>query len=106
MLTRRIAEMKGGWFIGDFEPSVLRTTAFEVAHHRYPAGFVGDPHVHRVGTEYNYILRGRLLASGQELCAGDIFVYQPGEVSDVQFLEESDLVIVKTPSVPGDKHAV
>ena len=106
MLTRRIAEMRGGWFIGDFEPSVLRTRAFEVAHHRYPAGYRGEPHVHRVGTEYNYILRGRLVASGQQLGSGDIFVYQPGEVSDVTFLEESDLVIVKTPSVPGDKHAV
>jgi len=38
VLTRRIREMTGGWFIGDFEPSVLRTAAFEVAHHRYPAG--------------------------------------------------------------------
>jgi quercetin dioxygenase-like cupin family protein len=106
VLTRNIREMQGGWFIGDFEPSVLRTGTFEVAHHRYPAGYRGEPHVHRFCTEYNYILRGRLVASGQELSTGDIFVYAPGEASDVEFLEESDLVIVKTPSVPGDKHAV
>lgn len=93
-----------GWFIGDFDPTLLRTDLFEVAAHNYPKGFVGTPHIHKVATEYNCIISGRLIASGIELGPGDIFIYEPNEVSLVTFLENTDLVIVKTPSIPGDKY--
>ena len=104
MIISNINAYKNGWFIGDFEPSLLRTSAFEVAHHFYPKGFKGTPHVHKISTEYNYIVSGRLTASGKELCSGDFFIYEPMDVSDVEFLEDTNLIIVKTPSMPQDKY--
>jgi quercetin dioxygenase-like cupin family protein len=101
-----IEDMANGWFIGNFEPATLKTANFEVAHHSYKKGFKGTPHIHRVATEYNYILKGKLRASGVDLETGDIFVYNPDEVSDVEFFEDTELVIVKTPSVPGDKYDI
>lgn len=135
MRTSNIAGFKMGWFIGDFEPTLLRTPAFEVAHHFYKKGFVSTPHTHKVGTEYNYIVTGSLVAKGGRkyyehggpfcigasdsfdethmdrkmaegltLGPGDIFIYEPFDVADVTFLEDTNLIIIKTPSLPGDKY--
>ena len=101
-----IDKMTNGWFIGDFEPSILQTKEFEVAHHFYAKGFKGTPHTHKVATEYNYVVRGKARVSGLIVEPGDIFIYLPGEVSDVEFLEDTDLIIVKTPSLPEDKYDV
>jgi hypothetical protein len=38
MRTYSLADMKGGWFVGDFSPTVLRTPDFEVAVKEYAAG--------------------------------------------------------------------
>ena len=38
--------------------------------------------------------------------AGDIFILEPFEIADPEFLEDCDLVIIKTPSLPGDKYPI
>jgi hypothetical protein len=106
MKTYNIKNMKGGWFIGDFEPSVFKNPFFEVAHHHHKAGYIGPKHYHKIAPELSYIMKGRLIASGVELCSGDMFVYEPYDVADVEFLEDTDLVVVKWPSVPTDKYSV
>lgn len=103
---KNIKEFVNGWFIGNFSPTLLKTENFEVAHHFYPKGFKGTKHTHKIGTEYNYIISGNLIVSGKMLDAGDIFVYEPNDVSDVVFLENTNLIIVKTPSIPGDKYEI
>lgn len=104
MRTAKISDFTNGWIIGDFQPTLLKTKEFEIAHHKYPKGFVGTPHTHLIAIEVNYIVKGRLVATGLELTDGDVFIYEPGEYSEVTFLEDTDLIIVKTPSVPGDKY--
>lgn len=106
MKVANIADMKGGWFVGNFEPSVLKTGDFEVAHHHYKRGVTSDPHTHKLAVEINYILKGKAIVSGTTLETGDIFIYEPNDVADVRFLEDTDLVIVKAPSVPEDKYSV
>jgi hypothetical protein len=106
MKTANIKDFKAGWFIGDFEPALFRTKDFEIAHHFYPRGFKGTPHTHRVATEVNYIVSGKLIASGSSLGSGDIFTYYPHDVSNVEFLEDTQLIVVKFPSVPSDKYEV
>lgn len=106
MKVSKINDFKNGWFIGNFEPTLLKTKDFEVAHHFYPKGFKGEHHTHKIATEYNYILSGKLIASSQTLGPGDIFIYEPNDVSDVIFLEDTNLIIIKTPSIPDDKYKV
>ena len=103
MKLNNIKNFTNGWFIGDFVPSLFKQPFFEVAHHHYSKGLVSTPHTHIIAVEVNYIVTGKLIASGNELGTGDIFTYEPGDVSDVQFLEDTDLVIIKYPSVPSDK---
>jgi hypothetical protein len=37
---------------------------------------------------------------------GDIFILSPYEIADPIFLEDCEVLIVKTPSVPGDKYEI
>lgn len=100
------SEMTGGWFVGDFEPSVLKTKDFEVCFKIHKKGEAWDTHYHKKAREINYLIRGKMLINQHELVAGDIFVIEPFYISSPVFLEDCEIIIVKTPSVNNDKYIV
>ena len=104
MKVSRLDDMKGGWFIGDFEPTCWRTRDFEVTCKHYEAGDVEDRHVHRIATEITLIVLGQAMMNGQIFSTGDIIRLEPGEPTDFQALEDTITVVVKVPSVVGDKY--
>ncbi len=107
MKIQKLSDMKCGWFIGDFEPCVLRTKDFEVAVHRHKAGEFHASHVHNFSTEYNCLIQGKMSLNGISLNAGDIFTIDMGEEArDIIFQEDCVLVVVKTPSIPSDKQLI
>lgn len=107
MKLSKISDFTNGWFIGAFTPSLLKTSDFEIAHHFYAKGFKAHPHTHMIATEYNYVVSGHLLVDDKhELKRGDIFIYEPSDIANVVFLEDTDLIIIKTPSIIGDKYLV
>ena len=65
MKIYNINDMKLGWFIGDFEPSVFKNPFFEVAHQKFKKGFVGDKHTHKVTTELTIHV---LMMGSQSVC--------------------------------------
>lgn len=101
-----MSDMSGGWFIGNFEPSVLKTDQFEVCYKFHSKGEKWDTHYHKKGTEINYLIEGKMIIQDKELNKGDIFVLNPYEIADPFFLEDCTLLIVKTPSIPGDKFII
>jgi len=100
----RFEEMKGGWFVGDFEPTAYRTSAAEVCFKLHHKGEEWPVHYHAVATEINLVVRGMMRANGQLFDEGDIFVVEPGEIIAPEFLSDCELVVVKFPSLPGDKY--
>ena len=42
----------------------------------------------------------------QKLVKGDVFIIHPYEIADPLFLEDCKIMVIKTPSVPGDKYLV
>ena len=98
--------MKGGWFIGNFSPSVLQTNQFEVCYNTHKKGEKWDVHYHKIATEINYLVRGKMLIQGVVLEAGDIFTISPMEVANPEFIEDCELVIVKIPSAKNDKFII
>ena len=104
MKHARLGDMTGGWFVGDFEPSCLRTAACEVACKHYEAGAAEPRHVHRVATELTLIASGSVMMNGTSFKAGDIIILEPGEAADFRTLERTTAVVVKMPSVGGDKY--
>ena len=103
MKIYNINDMTRGWFIGDFEPCVLRTKDFEVGVLSFKKGQHHDPHYHKVIAEYNVILKGKIKLQNKELGEGDIFVLEKNEISDCIFYEDTSILTVKVPSVPDDK---
>ena len=97
--------MKGGWFVGDFSPVVLRTSEAEVAVKFYARGAKEDRHVHRVAHELTLILNGTVRMNGEDLAHGDIVMLEPGEPTDFEALTDVTTVVVKVPSIIGDKYA-
>ena len=95
-----------GWFIGDFEPVVLKTDQFEVAYHTHKKGEIHDIHYHKKTREYNLLISGSMMINEQELNSGDLFIIEPYEVSEPTFLTDVCLVVVRTPSVKGDKYVI
>lgn len=106
MEVRRIEDMTGGWFVGNFDPSALRTPDFEVGYKFHPKGEKWDKHYHKKGVEITYLIRGKMQIQNKILTSGDIFIIFPNEVADPVFLEDCEVVIVKSPSVVGDKYIV
>src|SRR6185369_2170962 len=108
MLISNLKNFPTGWFIGAFNPSLKFTQHFEVAIHKHEKGYIGPKHYHKLSTEYNYIVSGRLRIKQSEvrfleLREGDFFVFQPEEIGDVEFVEDTVLVVVRDGSNPGDK---
>lgn len=99
----KIEEMAGGWYAGDFDPAAYRTKDFEICYKKHTRGEEWPKHFHKEADEINYLRSGRMIIQGKELVGGDIFILRKNEVADPVFLEDCEVFIVKTPSIPGDK---
>lgn len=105
MILNHIKNMKGGWFVGDFEPTSYKTSDFEVSYKIHPKNEQWDIHYHHTVTEINLIIHGKMSIQGKELTKGDIFILEPYEIADPIFLEDTEIICVKTKSI-NDKISV
>lgn len=106
MITGKLQETSGGWFVGDFEDAVYKTTNFEASLKIHKKGEQWETHFHRFLDEINLVISGRIRIQGQEFSKGDIFVMEPNEISDPVFLEDCVIVCLKSPRIRGDKVVV
>ena len=104
MKTFRLEDMKGGWFVGDFLPTCLKTSNCEVACKYYKKGDSEERHVHKIATEITLIVEGSVKMNDVICNAGDIIVLDPIDATDFHALEDTTNVVVKVPSVAGDKY--
>ena len=73
---------------------------------KYKAGDSEKKHVHKIATELTTIIKGKVKMNGMEYREGDIIVMEPGEATDFEALTDAMNVVVKVPSVKGDKYFV
>ena len=103
-LQPNIANFTKGWFIGNFEPTLLATNDFEIAVKEYDKGAIEEAHVHKVATEYTVVLHGKIIMLGQEFGHGDIVVVNPGIATAFEALTDVTTIAIKVPCVQGDKY--
>jgi quercetin dioxygenase-like cupin family protein len=96
--------MKGGWFVGDFLPVCLKTSECEVACKHYKKGDAEEAHVHKIATEITLLVEGLVKMNDVIYKSGDIIVLEPGDATDFHALKDTTNVVVKVPSVAGDKY--
>lgn len=106
MKSDNLINMKGGWFIGNFYPSLFRTNDCEVAVKSYKKGDKEGKHYHKIATEYTVVIKGKVKMFGNVYEEGDIIIVEPGDATDFEALEDAMNVVVKIPGVNDDKYLV
>lgn len=104
MEVYKLEDMIRGWFVGNIEPTLFRTSDVEVAVKRYRAGETEGWHYHKIATEITVIVDGEVLMNGNRYVAGDIVKIAPGEGTDFEVVKDTTTVVVKLPGANNDKY--
>ena len=104
MKVYNLRDMKKGWFIGNFYPSVLFTDQVEVGIKKYKAGEYEPVHHHKIATEITVITDGEVKMNGVVHKAGAILVIEPNTATDFLALTDVTTTVVKYPGVNDDKY--
>lgn len=102
----KLKDMRAGWFVGNFEPAVYKTSKFEVAYKVHKRNEIWPKHYHLKAKEINCLIKGKMKLNRNRINSGDIFVIEPGEVVKPRFLEDCYLIVIKVPSYRKDKYEV
>jgi quercetin dioxygenase-like cupin family protein len=95
-----------GWLVGDFEPALFKSKDVEVGVKYYKAGDKEENHYHKIATEYSIVLYGAIRMLNQTFKEGDIVTVLPNIQNQFECIEDACVMIIKTPSVIGDKYIV
>lgn len=104
MLVSHISKFKGGWYIGNFTPSLYINKNFEVClktHHKKEKIAV---HYHKRATEINLVIKGRMFVNQKLLKKGDIFILKKKEIVHAKCISTTaQIIVIKFPSNSRDK---
>lgn len=106
MKVHKAKNFTKGWFIGDFNPTLLSSREFEAAIKFYVKGDCESAHMHKIAAEFTVIGSGKFKMNERVLSPGDIVEVAPGEAADFTCLEDGVTFVIKSPSVPNDKYPV
>jgi len=104
MKTMKLESMTGGWFVGNFDPTIIKTNDVEVAIKSYKSGQKETSHYHKIATEITVIVSGEVKMNGVKYVAGDIIVIEPGDITDFEALTDVINSVVKYPGANNDKY--
>jgi mannose-6-phosphate isomerase-like protein (cupin superfamily) len=99
----RLEDTTGGWFTGNFTPSILKSENFEVCVKRYKSGEREPRHYQLLASEITVIISGTARMGSELLGENDVILLEPLEEYDFEALTDVVLVAVKSPSLPDDK---
>lgn len=103
MQLHRIDSFENGWFVGNFDPTLISSTDVEVAVKSYKVGETEPSHFQLTATEITVVINGKCRLGGHILGPGDVLVIDPLEPADFEALEDCIVVACKSPSLPNDK---
>lgn len=106
MKIYKLDDFTKGWFVGNFTPTIINTKECEVAVKVYKKGDTDEVHYHKATDEITAVVYGKCKINDQVFGPGDIIWFEKNDVSKFEVLEDSANVVVKIPSVKGDKYIV
>lgn len=104
MKTAKLDEMIRGWFVGNFEPTLVATNDVEVGVKEYKKGDKEERHYHKIATEITVVNEGTIKMNETLYTKGDIIVMEPNEATDFEALEDAMCTVVKYPGANDDKY--
>jgi mannose-6-phosphate isomerase-like protein (cupin superfamily) len=103
MIIKRIEDSIDGWYIGNFEKAAYRTSSFEASHKVHAKGEKYGWHYHQHLDEINLVISGKIRIQGHEFGPGDIFILEPYDIADPEFIEDCEIICIKAPNITNDK---
>ena len=100
------SKFKGGWFIGNFSPTIIPSNEVEVAVKRYKSGDYDKSHYHKEADEVTMIITGVVRMNNKEFYANDIIWIEKNEHTDFLAVTDAITCVIKLPCVKGDKYVV
>ena len=70
----------------------------------YKKGDKESSHVHKIITEYTIVVSGKIKMNDEVYIEKDIVTILPNVPTNFESLEDSITLVIKTPSIPSDKH--
>ena len=95
-----------GWIVGDFTPNLINSKDLEVGLKYYKAGDKDEKHYHKIATEYTIVSYGVIKMMNNTYVKGDIVKVNPLEINEFECIEDACVLVIKTPSVIGDKYII
>jgi hypothetical protein len=104
MEIAKIKDFIGGWFVGNFEPSLFKTNEVEIGIKYYKSGDFEGYHHHKIATEFTAIVSGKVLMNGKTYEAGEIITIKPNISTNFEAITDTVTVVVKIPGANNDKY--
>jgi mannose-6-phosphate isomerase-like protein (cupin superfamily) len=95
-----------GWLIGNFEPSILKISDFELGILSHKKNEKWPFHYHKYCREINILLKGRMIINNISINTGDVFIFDNNVISCPLFLDDCIVICIKIPSIPNDKEII
>ena len=102
MFTKRINDYKYGFITGTIFPNEINDKSCSVAIQHYKKNQIMAFWYRKIDTEYYVIIKGCIDIDGNKYSKGDIVVYEPNDIRKIIFLEDTDLVVIRTPGTKED----
>lgn len=102
-------ESTKGWFVGSFfgDENPLKTDMVEIMYKEHAAGDNIQAHYHKEKVEILLVLQGRAIYKVNDreftLVGGDFLFIDVNNVISGQFVENSKIFAIHSPSLPKDK---
>ena len=99
-----LKDMKFGWFVGQFSPSVFKTETCEVGYKQYKKGEKDSKkYYHKKATEITLIVSGKIKLNETIYRKDDIVVISPNEAVSFECLTNVNTIVIKLPGTLNDK---
>lgn len=102
MICKKLTDMKKQYFIGDFEPNVVRSEHVEVSLKTASIFTLDAAYYREQDTTVIYIVCGCILVNNTKYGDDDILTFLPGEIINLFALEESKLIVMHFPGTKKD----
>jgi len=106
MRVYRLEKFIGGWMVGDFEPTIIKTKKFEFSVKKYKKGEIGKAHYHKKTEELTVVIKGRFKMNKKILKESDVVFLKKNEVADFKCLASGYTAVIKIPSIKNDKYII
>ncbi len=104
MRMMKIGDMKKGYFVGNFEPSIVKNDCVEISIKGAGRYTLDAAYYRKKDTTLIVILSGKMDIDGEKYGKGDALVFEPGELINLFALTNLGMLVIHFPGTKKDLH--